>query len=562
MTEPDGLFTLRLIFIRGLLSNIENTPANKEPGLPVNDADATVNDPPINTNAARISADFFKLLFLKIWYFMLFLNSHYTLRQMSYIILPVENSRNHLRVHCDVMSLFKRALTIKHGFEIGVLAFIGVLSLAIHLLPFILYGSHPLGYDTGFYRRYLIEPFLSFPNAAVPGLGENALIPRMFLDALRLLPFSADYILYGSYIALFVLLSVTLYFFLRSHVGIRGAAIAALLLVLSSVQYKAYWYMLWKHAFAACLLFLALIALERRWTALLVFLDIALAWSHTTTAIIYLLTLVILFIVHAERKRIFIHGAITALAFVMVNASLVHQIYVATPVAVFLDWSEYIVFSIPIFIVIITARIWRISNIPLSLWAFTAVSFAFPLLKLPFFERIFIYSDIALIALAGFAIERMVSQMNFETPTKRTYLHGAILCITLGLFLSSLWGEVRSSRPLISEEIFDGIAEISAIVPSEATILTTSDEAPWFEGWTSSHIAAPGMLRDTHNLDEWTTLWTSTSTEKQIEFLGEFPQPLYIASFNGFEDLIGTPAPCLLLLTPHLLSFDVCAQTN
>src|SRR3989344_6208936 len=119
MTEPDGLFTLRLIFIRGLLSNIENTPANKEPGLPVNDADATVNDPPINTNAARISADFFKLLFLKIWYFMLFLNSHCTLRQMSYIILPVENSRNYLRIHCDVMNFLKRMLVVnrcKHRF--------------------------------------------------------------------------------------------------------------------------------------------------------------------------------------------------------------------------------------------------------------------------------------------------------------------------------------------------------------------------------------------------------------------------------------------------------------
>lgn len=494
---------------------------------------------------------------------MLFLNSHDILRQANYIILPVENSRNHIRVHCDVMNLFKGALIIKHGFEIVVLAFIGFLSLAIHLLPFILYGSHPLGYDTGFYRRYLIEPFLSFPNAAVPGLGENALIPRAFLDTLRLLPFSADHILYGSYIALFVFFPVILYFFLRAHAGVRGAAIAALLLVLSSVQYKAYWYMLWKHAFAACLLFLALIALERRWGVFLVFLDIALAWSHTTTAIIYLLTLGILFIVHAtERKRIFIHGAITVLAFAMVNASLVHQISVAVPVAVFLDWSEYIVFSIPIFIVIITARIWRIPNIPLSLWAFTAASFAFPLFRLPFFERIFIYSDVALIALAGFAIERMVSQMNFETPTKRTYLYGTILCITFGLFLSSLWGEVHSSRPLISEEILDGIAEISAIVSGTATILTTSDEAPWFEGWTSSHIAAPGMLRDTHNLEEWTALWTSRSTEKQIEFLSEFPQPLYIASFNGFEDLIGAPAPCLSLLTPQLLSFDACAQTN
>src|SRR3989338_3108082 len=77
-------------------------------------------------------------------------------------------------------------------------------SLFTHLRVFRMYGPHPFGYDTGFYRRYLLEPFISFPNAPVPGLGDDALVPRMLLDVLRFVHLSPDVILYGSYVAFFV----------------------------------------------------------------------------------------------------------------------------------------------------------------------------------------------------------------------------------------------------------------------------------------------------------------------------------------------------------------------
>ncbi|MBI3572271.1 hypothetical protein HY091_01920, partial [Candidatus Kaiserbacteria bacterium] len=59
-------------------------------------------------------------------------------------------------------------------------------SLLLHALTFLFHGPYALGYDTGFYRRYLIQPFISFPNAPVPGLGGDALVPRVLLDTLRL----------------------------------------------------------------------------------------------------------------------------------------------------------------------------------------------------------------------------------------------------------------------------------------------------------------------------------------------------------------------------------------
>src|SRR4051812_33110018 len=92
---------------------------------------------------------------------------------------------------------------------------IALMSLSVHLLPFYLWGPHPFGYDTGFYRRYLIEPFVSFPNAPVPGLGNDALVPRILFDALRFLHLPPDAILYGSYIFLFSLIPILVFLWVR-----------------------------------------------------------------------------------------------------------------------------------------------------------------------------------------------------------------------------------------------------------------------------------------------------------------------------------------------------------
>src|SRR3989344_4962452 len=165
------------------------------------------------------------------------------------------------------------------------------LAVAIHLVPFADGVRHPFGYDTGFYRRYLIQPLVSFPNTPVPGLGTDALVPRLLLDSLRVLPLAPDVILYGSYITFFVILPILVFLLLRQRAGIRAAYLSALFLILSPVQYQAYWFMFWKNAWALCPLFIAFICIERRWWLALYAADIAIAFSHKTTAILYIATL-------------------------------------------------------------------------------------------------------------------------------------------------------------------------------------------------------------------------------------------------------------------------------
>ena len=179
---------------------------------------------------------------------------------------------------------------------------LGFLSMLLHIIPF-LHNANPLGYDTGFYRRYLIQPFVSFPNAEVPGLGGDALLPRLVFDSLRFLHLPPDIILYGSYISLFAILPILLFFWLKPRLGGRGAFIAAIFLILSPVQYVGFWYMLWKNAFALALVILTFICFERRWIIPLLALDLGIALSHKTTAVIYILTLAALFLFSAARRN-------------------------------------------------------------------------------------------------------------------------------------------------------------------------------------------------------------------------------------------------------------------
>ncbi|MES2014370.1 MAG: hypothetical protein V4437_00960 [Patescibacteria group bacterium] len=226
-------------------------------------------------------------------------------------------------------------------------------SLLLHSVPFFLFGKHPLGYDTGFYRRYVIEPLVSFPNTPVPGLGSDALLPRIVLDTLRFLHLPTDGILYGAYFVFWALVPALLFLFLKPYLQKRGAFIAGILIAFSSVAYMGYWYFLLKNALALDVLLLACIAIERRWIWLWFFIDIALVLSHKTSAIIYLLTLGILFVVsHRRRKELALHIALAGFLFTLINAPTVRELTVVLPSAVFLDWHTYFILSLPFLIAI------------------------------------------------------------------------------------------------------------------------------------------------------------------------------------------------------------------
>ena len=439
-------------------------------------------------------------------------------------------------------------------------ALIAAISFTLHLIPFVFYSANPLGYDTGFYRRYLIEPLLSFPSAPVPGLGADALLPRIVLDALHFLQISPDIALYGSYIVFSSLLPVLFFFWLKPFLGARAAFIGGLFLAVSPVGYTAYWYMLYKNAFALCLLLLAFILYERRLFWPLVALDIGIAFSHKTSAIIYLLTLCVLAIVDYRRlKEILVHAALVAACFALIffNTPVVSLILKGGAVAIFLDWKEYIVFSVPLFIGALGAiAAWKRIIMPRSLIAFALASFAFPVLTLPFYQRIFVFTDIALAAFAAYGINFFISRLTFDTASRSTYFFFTLLCIIGGLQLGNLQAQVRQLRPLEASAHLNQIAAIGALVPPDALLLTTNREAPWYQGWTRSHIAAPGMLYDTHDLEAWTTFWSSTSTPERTAFLSTFSRPLYISTLGDFSHLIGEPLPCLTSVAPKLLRND------
>lgn len=438
---------------------------------------------------------------------------------------------------------------------------LGFVSLTVHFVPFLFYGAHPLGYDTGFYRRYLIQPFVSFPNPQVPGLGTDALLPRLILDILHLLRIPPDVALYASYIAFLTLLPILFYYWLQPYLGTRGALIAGLLLILSPVGYTAFWYMLYKNAFALCLLILAFIAYERRAFWPLIALDVSIALSHKTSAIIYLATLCVLLLVDRKRwKEIALHGTATSslLGLVWFSAGVSPRAVASGVVAVFLEWQDYLRLSAALIIASMSALIsWRQLTVPRTLLAFTLATFAFPVFRLPFYQRIFVFTDVTLVAFATYGVVVLISRIDFSMERRWIpYSSFMLVCLIVGLHLGNLQARIRELQPLQSESNLSQITTIGASVPSDALLLTTNGEAPWYEGWTHAHIAAPGMLRDTYDFNTWVQFWQATSTAEQIAFLNSFPKPLYISTLGDFNHLIGNPIPCLTKVAPNLLRND------
>ena len=440
------------------------------------------------------------------------------------------------------------------------------LAVAIHLVPFADGVRHPFGYDTGFYRRYLIEPLVSFPNTPVPGLGTDALVPRLILDSLHMLPLSPEMILYGTYIAFFALLPILTFLFMRQRAGERAAYFAALLLILSPIQYQAYWFMFWKNAWALLPFFFAFICIERRWWLLLCAADVVIALSHKTTAIIYLATLIVFALINKEsRKNILLHALLTMTILLMVGFPAISGAIRISPEAAFIEWGEYAVFSIPFALIILSfflLRRWTWSVPPIFV-AFVLASFSFPVLHLPFYQRIFVFSDIGLAILAGLALDAVLRGISLEKIRLANVVALLLSVAGVGLLTGSLVSQLYTISPLVPPINILRIQEIGMRVPREGTILTSTQEAPWFEGFTLAHVAAPGMLHDNHTLEEWEAFWTSTSTHERAKFLESLPQPLYIATLEDTTQLLGTSSiPCLRQISPYLLYNECAAQID
>ncbi len=440
-----------------------------------------------------------------------------------------------------------------------------IITLILCLLPFMLNGPHPLGYDTGFYRRYLINPSVSIPNTAVPGLDHTIIAPRIFLDIIQLFGLNPDITLYGSYIFITIILAVTFYFFVKEYTNKNVAIIATFLLVISPIQYLAYWFMFYKNFFSLILFFLCLIFLRRKNFIPSLIFALLIPLSHQTTTIIFLGILGVYIFITLIKDRKFLIPELIILALTLFVYLYLHphvqQKIDAPPVGIFIEKMNFLFMTLPLILLTLAGlpKFFTILKQNSLLVAFGFVGIIFPLFSLPYYQRIFLFTNYWLILGAAVGI---YSLMSYITNKKRFYKWVSIgLTATLIFHTVLLIKQVNELKPLITPEVVEEITKMTERVPAGSSILTAPRLTPWVQGWTTAKVYAPGILKDSHPSQEWQQYWSGASKEK-IDFLSTFPEPLYIFVDESQKDLYIPKSSCVKKISEMLYLKDCHTITN
>lgn len=432
---------------------------------------------------------------------------------------------------------------------------IGVIlgSVVLHAVPFFIYGAHPLGFDTGFYRRYLLNPYVSFPNTPVPGLDHTVIVPRVWFDILRATHLPVDVILYGSYFVLFIALAIAFYLFASEVFGKHIALIATMLFAVSPVQYLGYWYFLYKNFFALIFFFLALFFIERKrfWVALAMALFIP--PSHQTTTLIFLAVLVGYAIIHLLSRRV-MWRTLFLLAFTGIEYLYLHphvsQKIAAPPVGIFLEKEEFILLTLPLLLAAVFG--WRHFYTALrehpTCFSLGIVLALFPFFSLPYYQRMFLFTDFMVISAGACGLYAL--QNRYADSQK--YIYGFIMGVCLLGYVLATGFQIYRLRPLIDSATLPELNELKAFLPDGSAVLTSARLAPWVSGWTQARVFAPGILKDRHTAHEWRMYWIHADAHFIREFLATFPRPLYIFINPADARLFLPSADCIQRLTDML----------
>lgn len=436
-----------------------------------------------------------------------------------------------------------------------------ILYLFLCTVPFVISGQQPLGYDTGFYRRYLVNPGVSFPNPPVPGVDHTIIAPRIFLDIVRFLGLSPDLSLYGSYILLCLVFAVVFYFFVKEYTNKNIALIALALLILSPVQYIGYWFMLYKNFFGLIFFFLTFIFLKKKlfWPALLCAFIVPLSHQTTTILLLGILGGYILLTLLFHKKFLISELIILTLTFFtyLYLHPHVQQKIDAPPVGVFIEKLDFLLMTVSLILLTLAGfpKFIKVLRENLLLLALGGISIIFPLLSLPYYQRIFLFTNYWLILGAAIGLYGLVVSDSGKENRHRKWIPivVAILLISQG---GQLIHEISRFKPLITPDIVAEIIGLQKIVPDNASILTSVRLTPWVHGWTTAKVYAPGILKDQHPSWEWQSYW-SGSVNERVAFLSTFPKPVYIFIDHSQSGLFVPKNNCIQKIT-QMLYLDNC----
>ncbi len=430
------------------------------------------------------------------------------------------------------------------------------IALIIKLIPLVRFGPFAFGHDSGFYRRYLIEPIVSFPNTPVPGLDHTIFVPRIVLDIVRFLIRQPDIALYGTYLFFSIVGIFCVWYFASHYLSKKATLYAVSLYILSGIQFIAYGNFFFKETVALPLFLLTLLCLEKERYGWATILGILVVLTHQTTSIMLICIGGIGFIckVIVDRtipiKYIFSGTAILA-SYLFLHPHIAQKI-ASPPVGIFLAQTEYLLWSIPLMLLALLGirRFYTLAKHNPILIAALIVPFAFAALHLPFYNRIYAFMDLFLIIPASLGIEIIA---DFISVYAKTLLIPALCGVLIAISVPLIYLEITKT-PLLDPAIQEALTSLSSL-PEGSAVITSPTLLPWVRGWSLASVYAPGNLKEPHLMSDWEQYWAHQNPQFEKGFLATFPRPLYV--FVRPTEIQYRP-DCAIQVNLYLFSLDSC----
>lgn len=391
------------------------------------------------------------------------------------------------------------------------------LFVIVHGWLFLIHRAWPvLGFDTGFYRRYLLEPLSSIPHAAVPGLDHTVIFPRIILDIFRLLPFPTDWVLYGAYFAILGFFGWAFYRWVAEIFGSKAALISYCLILLSPVYFHAYWYFLLKNFLALGLFFLLLLAFRQQRKILVLVLSLLIPITHQSTTVVVILVLALLVLLSLLKRESWrlplLSLSVMTVLYLWFHPSVATKL-ASPPTAVFLDWQTFLLYSWPVLALSVLAisRYGRGLLKSTDLISVGAVVTIFVVFLLPYHERLFLLLLLILAIVAGYEL------------AKTRGLAAATLLVAVAVWSGY---QMRGYQPLIDGGAANQL-EALQVLNGKDSVIVPNYLAPWVHGYTVAEVYAPGVFKDRFQPYDWDLYWSHAVSSYDQAFLDSFPQPLY-----------------------------------
>lgn len=439
-------------------------------------------------------------------------------------------------------------------FRIGItITLIGVLVLGVRFAVTYPYPIEFFGYDFGFYSYAVQHTHLSSLLYFLGLRTEYGTHLFVILNWLRLPQVPTLIFLYYTFQ---ISSGIVLWFILRRH-SKAAAWLGVIFFALSISQTKMHSMFLWKAAYGQLLMLLIIYLLDIKKWYLASISSILLLIAHKTTIIIFGLSFITSSLIQYQNKKIIKYSFVFAV--ILICASMVwnfsnpnyfQSLFSSTEASIehgiFLSIKNYFTYSWLILLLAIFG-IYKYRKDPNSIiWlSILGVSIFWIIAKLPFYNRILQYADLAIIYFAATGTTSIKSAWLNTTAKKIT-----TLCLIVIITLLQLINFKHTIEPLISQVEVNEIGEFANEHPGAFLLSINSTDAPWLLAYLHGNIrlAAPGLYENLHTIEQWKRFWQNPTNQ---DFLNSYPDPLYIYDRSGPQ--ITGNEKCFERISPNII---------